>query len=44
MAQIANVEGNKFIELAPGKVLTGLLKKHNRRAEVLTLASADALT
>jgi [acyl-carrier-protein] S-malonyltransferase len=43
MAQVANVEGNKFIELAPGKVLTGLLKKQNRRAEVLTISSAEAL-
>lgn len=43
MAQIANVEGNKFIELAPGKVLTGLLKKQNRRAESINLGTADAL-
>ena len=43
MAPIANVAGNKFIELAPGKVLTGLLKKQNRRAEVLTLDTAAAL-
>jgi len=44
MAQVANVEGNKFIELSPGKVLTGLLRKQNRRAEVLTLSTVDALT
>lgn len=43
MAQLAHIEGNKFIELAPGKVLTGLLKKQNRRAEILTLWNADAL-
>jgi [acyl-carrier-protein] S-malonyltransferase len=43
MAQVANVPDNKFIELAPGKVLTGLLKKANRRAEVATLSTADTL-
>lgn len=43
MAQLANVEGNKFIELAPGKVLTGLLRKQNRRAEILTLNDASTL-
>jgi [acyl-carrier-protein] S-malonyltransferase len=43
IAQIANVEGNAFIEVAPGKVLTGLLKKQNRRANVLTLDTAAAL-
>lgn len=41
---IANVAGNKFIELAPGKILTGLLKKQNRRAEVLTIDTAAALS
>ncbi|MFT3786857.1 MAG: ACP S-malonyltransferase [Tepidisphaeraceae bacterium] len=44
MAQLANVAGNQFIELAPGKVLTGLLRKQNRRAEIVNLASADNLT
>jgi [acyl-carrier-protein] S-malonyltransferase len=43
MAQVANIVGAKFVELAPGKVLTGLLKKQNRRADVLTLATAEAL-
>jgi [acyl-carrier-protein] S-malonyltransferase len=43
IAQIANVEGNKFIELAPGKVLTGLLKKQNRRADAVNLSTADTL-
>lgn len=43
MAQMANVPGNRFIELAPGKVLTGLLKKQNRRADVLNLSTAEAL-
>lgn len=40
---IANVAGNTFVELAPGKILTGLLKKQNRRAEVLTIDTAAAL-
>ena len=33
----------RFIELAPGRVLTGLLKKLNRRLPVESFASADAL-
>lgn len=44
MAKIANIEGNKFIELAPGKVLTGLLRKQNRRADIATLCDVAALT
>lgn len=44
MAQLANVEGNSFVELAPGKVLTGLLRKQNRRANILTLDTAAALS
>jgi malonyl CoA-acyl carrier protein transacylase len=43
MAQVANLPDAKFIELAPGKVLTGLLKKQNRRANVLTLSAATEL-
>ena len=43
MAQLANVEGNSFVELAPGKVLTGLLRKQNRRANILTIDSAAVL-
>jgi [acyl-carrier-protein] S-malonyltransferase len=43
IAQLANVVGNKFIELAPGKVLAGLLKKQNRRADVVTLDTAASL-
>lgn len=33
----------RYVELAPGRVLTGLLKKINRRLPVDSLASADAL-
>jgi [acyl-carrier-protein] S-malonyltransferase len=33
----------RFVELAPGRVLTGLLKKINRRLPVESLASAEAL-
>ncbi|MGC4031328.1 MAG: ACP S-malonyltransferase [Tepidisphaeraceae bacterium] len=43
MAQVANLPDVQFVELAPGKVLTGLLKKQNRRAPVLTLNEAAAL-
>jgi [acyl-carrier-protein] S-malonyltransferase len=43
MAPIANVEGNTFVELAPGKVLTGLLRKQNRRANILTIDTIATL-
>src|SRR5258706_16330982 len=33
----------RFIELAPGRRLTGLPKKINRRAPIESLATADAL-
>jgi [acyl-carrier-protein] S-malonyltransferase len=33
----------RYVELAPGRVLTGLLKKINRRLPVESLASAEAL-
>lgn len=33
----------RFVELAPGRVLTGLLKKINRRLPVESLSTADAL-
>lgn len=43
MAQVAHAADNRFFELAPGKVLTGLLKKQNRRADVTNLSTAEAL-
>ena len=43
MQQVAPVEGARFVELAPGRVLTGLLKKINRRLPVESFASAEAL-
>lgn len=43
MAQLANLPEAKFIELAPGKVLTGLLRKQNRRAAIATLNEAQTL-
>ena len=36
-------DGPAFVELAPGRVLTGLLKKIDRRAPVTTLNTFDAL-
>jgi [acyl-carrier-protein] S-malonyltransferase len=44
MQKIAPVEAARFVEMAPGRVLTGLLKKINRRLPVESLATADALT
>jgi [acyl-carrier-protein] S-malonyltransferase len=43
MQQIAATPDARFVELAPGRVLTGLLKKINRRLPVETLSTADAL-
>ena len=43
MQTIAPVEGARFVELAPGRVLTGLLKKINRRIPVDSLSTADVL-
>jgi [acyl-carrier-protein] S-malonyltransferase len=43
MQQIAPIADSRFVELAPGRVLTGLLKKINRRLPVESLASAEAL-
>ena len=36
-------DGAAFVELAPGRVLAGLLKKIDRRAEMLNLGTAEAL-
>ena len=44
MQQLAPTADARFVELAPGRVLTGLLKKINRRLPVETLSSAEALT
>lgn len=44
MKQLVADEQTRFIELAPGRVLTGLLKKINRRTPVDSLAAASALT
>jgi [acyl-carrier-protein] S-malonyltransferase len=43
MQKIAAAAEARFVELAPGRVLTGLLKKINRRIPVETLSTADAL-
>jgi [acyl-carrier-protein] S-malonyltransferase len=43
MQKIAAVTDARFVELAPGRVLTGLLKKINRRLPVDALATAEAL-
>jgi [acyl-carrier-protein] S-malonyltransferase len=43
MQKIAGTADARFVELAPGRVLTGLLKKINRRLPVETLSSADAV-
>lgn len=43
MAKLANQADVRFVELAPGKVLTGLLRRQNRRARIETLESAQTL-
>jgi [acyl-carrier-protein] S-malonyltransferase len=43
MQKIAATPDARFVELAPGRVLTGLLKKINRRLPVESLAAADAI-
>jgi [acyl-carrier-protein] S-malonyltransferase len=44
MQQLATVNDAKFVELAPGRVLSGLLRKINRRLPVENLASASNAT
>lgn len=44
MAKLAHLPGARFVELAPGKVLTGLLRKQNRRAVIDTMDSAQTLS
>jgi [acyl-carrier-protein] S-malonyltransferase len=44
MQKIAGVPEARFVELAPGRVLTGLLKKINRRLPVENLSTAESLT
>ncbi len=43
MQKISAVADARFVELAPGRVLTGLLKKINRRLPVDSLATSDVL-
>ena len=43
MQKIAPTADARFVELAPGRVLTGLLKKINRRIPVDSLSTADVL-
>lgn len=44
MKPLAEQADAKFIELAPGRTLAGLMKRINRRLPVESLAAADALT
>jgi [acyl-carrier-protein] S-malonyltransferase len=43
MAPLAKREDLRFVELAPGKVLAGLLRRQNRRVVVESVATAEAL-
>jgi malonyl CoA-acyl carrier protein transacylase len=43
MAPLAKRDDLRFVELAPGKVLAGLLRRQNRRAMVESVATAEAL-
>jgi [acyl-carrier-protein] S-malonyltransferase len=44
MTPLAGVEGARFVELAPGRTLAGLMKRINRRLPVESFAGADALS
>jgi [acyl-carrier-protein] S-malonyltransferase len=44
MQTLASEAEAKFIELAPGRVLSGLLKKINRRLPIENWAAAQAFT
>ena len=44
MQKIAPEPNARFVELAPGRVLTGLLRKINRRLPVENLGTVDSLT
>jgi [acyl-carrier-protein] S-malonyltransferase len=43
MVPLAAIEGARFIELAPGRTLAGLMKRINRRLPVDSLESADKI-
>lgn len=44
MLPLAKRQDLRFVELAPGRVLAGLLKRQNRRAVIESVATAAALT
>jgi [acyl-carrier-protein] S-malonyltransferase len=44
MQKIAPTANARFVELAPGRVLTGLIKKINRRLPVENLGTAESLS
>jgi [acyl-carrier-protein] S-malonyltransferase len=44
MQKIAAMPDARFVELAPGRVLTGLIKKINRRLPVESLATVESLS
>ena len=44
MEKIAPTEGARFVELAPGRSLTGMMKKINRRLPVENLGTVESLS